>query len=464
MKTITILLLFTTSFASACTAFFIKTKNDNVFVFKNYDWHQEPAYILTNPKNVLKKSLPTGQKDAVWKSKYSSLTVNQYGKEFPIEGVNEMGLLVQTLILPEANYTFSEEKPCVNELQFIQYQLDNFSTVNEVLGNLPQISIVPITANVHYFIVDKSGDAAVIDFVNGKLQMSRKNVADNMVLANSPYQQSVSYWKKEERLSAQRHSLNRFCAVQNQLTTLSQNQDFNIEKGFSFLETSQVASTQWSTAYDLQHQKLYFKTKSQNIVKTLDWSLLDFSKTFYFPLISNEKNEVSTFFTILTKEKNYDLLKKSMNEIYVYQVENDLNALNNYQIEPNSVVKTVDFKKHTGTLHVRIEGLRNNSGTLRIAYANSEERYVKKDFNNAIVILPNENQAEWTLYNLPFGDYVFGLHHDKNGDDKFNNFLGIPTESFGFSNNARGFLGFPKYRKAVIKFETNKQVINIKCK
>jgi uncharacterized protein (DUF2141 family) len=127
-------------------------------------------------------------------------------------------------------------------------------------------------------------------------------------------------------------------------------------------------------------------------------------------------------------------------------------------------VKTTDFSQKSGTLILKIEGLKNSEGTLRIAYVDSEERYKKKQFNNAIIILPEQNKGEWVMYNLPFGEYVFGLHHDKNGDDKFNTFLGIPTEPFGFSNNVKFRLGFPKYKKTAIQFAHNEQVVSLKCK
>lgn len=421
--------------------------------------------MITNPKGIQKTAFPTGKKDAVWTSKYSSLTINQYGKEFPIEGVNEMGLVVQTLILPEAHYSKNEKQQSVNELQFIQYQLDNYANVAEVIEHLAEISIVPVTANVHYFIADSSGNAAVIDFLYGELSVNTNQGGNSMVIANSPYSQSCKYVESKKRLFSKRHSLNRFCVINNLLIEAEKSKiAMTPEATFAYLDEAKVPSTKWTTGYDLSKGFLYFKTASQSSIKTLDWKKLDFTKVTYLPLICDYKTEVSIHFKPLEAKSNLELIQSTFQHFIVYQVNNDLNMVNEYQMNPEKEVKTTDFSQKSGTLILKIEGLKNSEGTLRIAYVDSEERYKKKQFNNAIIILPEQNKGEWVMYNLPFGEYVFGLHHDKNGDDKFNTFLGIPTEPFGFSNNVKFRLGFPKYKKTAIQFAHNEQVVSLKCK
>ena len=45
-------------------------------------------------------------------------------------------------------------------------------------------------------------------------------------------------------------------------------------------------------------------------------------------------------------------------------------------------------------------------------------------------------------------------------DDDFDtNFLGIPTENYGFSNNARGLFGPPNWEDAKFKFNQSDLVI-----
>lgn len=53
------------------------------------------------------------------------------------------------------------------------------------------------------------------------------------------------------------------------------------------------------------------------------------------------------------------------------------------------------------------------------------------------------------VYELPPGTYAIGIFHDINLNNKMDsNFLGIPVEQFGFSNNARALFGRPDFEDA----------------
>ena len=53
------------------------------------------------------------------------------------------------------------------------------------------------------------------------------------------------------------------------------------------------------------------------------------------------------------------------------------------------------------------------------------------------------------VYEIPPGTYAIGIFHDVNLNNKLDsNFLGIPVEQFGFSNNARALFGPPDFRDA----------------
>ncbi|MEN0653855.1 MULTISPECIES: DUF2141 domain-containing protein [Hyphobacterium] len=53
-------------------------------------------------------------------------------------------------------------------------------------------------------------------------------------------------------------------------------------------------------------------------------------------------------------------------------------------------------------------------------------------------------RVEITFDGLEPGEYAIRLYHDENADGSFNmNFMGIPTEGYGFSNNP-----FPRFRGA----------------
>jgi uncharacterized protein (DUF2141 family) len=57
----------------------------------------------------------------------------------------------------------------------------------------------------------------------------------------------------------------------------------------------------------------------------------------------------------------------------------------------------------------------------------------------------------FSLEGLPEGDYAISVFHDANGNTVLDaGELGIPKESFGFSNNPRSFFGPPGFAQAVI--------------
>jgi len=60
--------------------------------------------------------------------------------------------------------------------------------------------------------------------------------------------------------------------------------------------------------------------------------------------------------------------------------------------------------------------------------------------------------------------YAISVYHDIDGNGKINqNFLGIPKEPVGISNNANGFMELPKYNYAKFNIKSNKQItINLR--
>ena len=85
-----------------------------------------------------------------WVSKYGSITFNQYGKEFPTGGMNEKGLVVELMWLDETRYPEPDQRGVLNVLQWIQYQLDNSQTIDEVIASDKKIRIAVIIKIICY--------------------------------------------------------------------------------------------------------------------------------------------------------------------------------------------------------------------------------------------------------------------------------------------------------------------------
>lgn len=62
-------------------------------------------------------------------------------------------------------------------------------------------------------------------------------------------------------------------------------------------------------------------------------------------------------------------------------------------------------------------------------------------------------------YELPPGSYAIGIFHDANLNNRLDNyFFGVPREQYGFSNNARGFMGPPSFEDAAFSVEGKTEI------
>jgi uncharacterized protein (DUF2141 family) len=105
-------------------------------------------------------------------------------------------------------------------------------------------------------------------------------------------------------------------------------------------------------------------------------------------------------------------------------------------------------------LTVSISGLKNNTGTVKVGLYNSEGTFLKSTYKSITSEITN-NGATVTFEGVPNGEYGISTYQDENRNNQLDtNLFGIPKESYACSNNAKGFMGPPKYEDA--KFSINK--------
>lgn len=102
-----------------------------------------------------------------------------------------------------------------------------------------------------------------------------------------------------------------------------------------------------------------------------------------------------------------------------------------------------------------VQGINKAEGELRIAMFDSKDAYTKEPVY-AVVLPIYDDKVEWKVPDLPFGEYAIAVYHDKNTNGKLDtNFLGIPKEEYGFSNNARGKFGPASWEDAKFSVSEN---------
>lgn len=250
----------------ACTAFVLK-QDKAILLAKNLDWPIDDGILIINKKGEAKSSFPMGDQAFQWTARYGSVTFNQFGKEFPLGGINEKGLVVE-----ELNYSPSQYPPAgrkrLNEFQWIQYQLDNFATVPELIANIHAVSIVPLIARLHYIACDREGRVAIVEFIGGKARCYTGADVVVPVLANDSYGNSLRYLRLHEGFGGTRavsngtESPERFVRA----ATLLQGIDAAGRgplhgEAFAILDAVSQRDTQWSIVYDVGQGALYFMTR-----------------------------------------------------------------------------------------------------------------------------------------------------------------------------------------------------------
>jgi uncharacterized protein (DUF2141 family) len=114
-------------------------------------------------------------------------------------------------------------------------------------------------------------------------------------------------------------------------------------------------------------------------------------------------------------------------------------------------------------LTIKISNIEKLKGEIKIGVFNNESNFLKEGASiKNYTVKVDKNTAVLTITDLPKGEYAISMYHDENMDKKMNtNFIGIPKESYGFSNNIRPRMSAPKYKDCKFSFSEN-TTLNIK--
>lgn len=116
------------------------------------------------------------------------------------------------------------------------------------------------------------------------------------------------------------------------------------------------------------------------------------------------------------------------------------------------------FTTAQNNIEVEIENFSSNKGMALVALYNSEATFLKKELKGEIVPIQN-NKVLLTFKDLPDGNYAVSVVHDEDENNELTtNFIGIPKESYGSSNNAPARFGPPKWKDARFEVKNNATV------
>ncbi|MEZ9924261.1 linear amide C-N hydrolase [Vibrio breoganii] len=196
------------SIANACTTA-VYNNGEVSISSRSMDWYgHDEAQVVGTGKGVQNEYSAT-ENPVTANSKYATLKINSFlksttakGNGVVAEAMNDAGLEARILYLGREYTAFPEGSPAtpdVSALEVPNWASDNYATVAEVLDaiesgtvdiveaeicNLPNSGGHCSQAPVHYQFADKTGDKAVVEFVQGELKVYRGDDAE--ILTNNP--------------------------------------------------------------------------------------------------------------------------------------------------------------------------------------------------------------------------------------------------------------------------------------
>lgn len=107
------------------------------------------------------------------------------------------------------------------------------------------------------------------------------------------------------------------------------------------------------------------------------------------------------------------------------------------------------------TLTVIITNIESNDGNIMIAVLNDAEKgFMTEDFYTYRIVKAQKGSVT-VKFDLPVGTYGVSVFHDENNNKELDaNFMHIPKEPYGFSNNVR----MPNFEKGSFYLKDNQSI------
>jgi penicillin V acylase-like amidase (Ntn superfamily) len=290
-----------------------------------------PGVVVINKRGVFKhgkswyeilSGKPAPNPPLKWISQYGSVTFNPFCRDFPDGGMNEAGLFIEEMTLQGTRFPEDESKPLVFMMQWMQYVLDNYETIDQVIQSAHDITIDGWAW--HFFTADRKGNAAVIEFLDGEVKIFREARLPVTALCNTKYNEEMESLRKYKGFGGDRFidfdnkKLPRFVHAAQMLKGYDPSESPAVKYGFDILAQLERGGTQWSFVCDLNNLKAYFRTSRASEIKELDLKSFDFSCKTSVKMLdihSRLAGNVEEDFQDYSLDYNREFVKKAMREL-----------------------------------------------------------------------------------------------------------------------------------------------------
>lgn len=293
--------------ADACTRV-VYSGNNVTATGRTLDWRTPiPTSLRVFPRGENHISFDNPDESMAWTSKYASIMAVSYDMGFS-EGMNEKGLAANVLYLPGAVYSYGPGKEYRKKMSssvWPQYVLDNFATVDEAVKVLSEDKFYIYApempdgsaATLHMAISDTSGNCAVIEYNQGKLEITQG--PEYNILTNAPFfEQQIAvrdYWQNVggmHMLPGTNRSSDRFARASFYSSLLPKDlshrdglagvfgviRNCAVPMGISLPDQPEISTTQWFSLCDQTDKVYYFQLTLSPGVVWVDLTKLNLEK------------------------------------------------------------------------------------------------------------------------------------------------------------------------------------------
>ena len=257
--------------------------------------------------------------DLEWTSVYGSVTINTDGLEFPDCGMNEAGLVVCEMSLPVTRFSADDHKPTIFMSQWIQYLLDTFPAVGEVIESANSLNLDGW--NWHFLVADASGECAAIEFIDGQAVAHAGDGLPVPVLCNASYDVEVKRLDEYQNSTLRRFlgktvsRTPRFVRAANLLAEYDPADGVSpLDYSWKVIEEIRIPGwNKWSVLFDVFNKQIHFNTEGERGIRSVSFSGIDFSceePSMLLDIHSSPPGDVSDAFVEYSYELNRDFLKQ----------------------------------------------------------------------------------------------------------------------------------------------------------
>ena len=128
-----------------------------------------------------------------------------------------------------------------------------------------------------------------------------------------------------------------------------------------------------------------------------------------------------------------------------------------------AVMSFITMPSDAANLTVTVEQVRNSKGEIRFSIFNVPSQFPQGDELDSKDVPAQLGVVTVQFNNLIPGAYAIAIHHDENSDGDMNtNFIGLPKEGYGFSNNAKVNFSPPVFEAAAFNLDVGNKSIRLR--